>query len=86
MSAPDLLQGSITLPSKKTVTLEMPAAHWQSLKWLTEIHEGDVVAEIAELLADSNRTTETDSEIVIWYIQIWFAAIHGEVAGDGESE
>ena len=78
METPDILSGSLDLQSGEAVEIEMPKTHWQGLKWLSENHEGDVVAEITDLLKDPNRSDEADSQIVMWYVELYFDAIFGD--------
>lgn len=75
MSDIELMKGGLDLRSGQNLTIQMPEVHWKGLRWLAENHEGDVIAEIEELLRDPGRTNETNSQIVMWYVEIFLENI-----------
>ncbi len=74
----ELLQGSLRLSTGQLLTVTMPRMHWEGLKWLSENQDENLADSIQELLRDKNRADESDSQIVMWYVEIFLEKVFGE--------
>lgn len=72
------LEGSLRLSTGQFLTVTMPRMHWEGLKWLSENQDENLADIIQELLIDKNRSHESDSQIVMWYVEIFLEKVFGE--------
>jgi|GEM_PF-5923039 len=76
-SQDELLEGSLLLSTGQSLALSMPRIHWEGLKWLTEKQDENLADDIKELLTDKNRSHESDSQIAMWYVEIFLEKVFG---------
>ena len=78
----EILPGTLLAGDKQAISISMPRIHWEGLKWLVdnEEEEGEINKLIFDILNAPSRGDEDDSQIVIWFVEIYMEGIYGEDA------
>ena len=76
----DYLEGKLVLGKGKEVVLSMPQVHWEGLYWLVqnESAEGETAQLVLDAMGDPNRGSENDSQVVMWFVELYMNEIFNE--------